>query len=72
MTTEVLKSGRSEFDKFVDEIRQAFEKCDKYLANREKTATEVNYRSTLCGANSMFVKLIINSKLIKFIVRTHY
>ena len=70
MTTEVLKNDRSEFDKFIDEMKQTFEKYDKYLANREKTATEVNYRSTLCGTNSMFVKLIINSKLIKFIVRT--
>ena len=66
----MLNNYRSEFDKFVDEIRQAFEKCDKYLANREKTATEVNYRSTLCGTNSMFVKLVVNLKLIKFIVRT--
>ena len=38
MTTEVLKNYRSEFDKFIDEMKQTFEKYDKYLANREKTA----------------------------------
>ena len=39
MTTEVLNNDRSEFNKFIDEMKQTFEKYDKYLANREKTAT---------------------------------
>ena len=62
MTTEVLKNDRSEFDKFIDEMKQTFEKYDKYLAivrkQRHELTTEVLYVA-LIHFNPMSVKLII-------------
>ena len=43
MTAEVLLSGRSEFDKFIDEMEHVFKKYDECLINRWKIAAEVLY-----------------------------
>ena len=49
MTAEVLLSGRSEFDKFIDEMEHVFKKYDECLINCWKIAAEVSGGSNLCN-----------------------
>ena len=60
MTAEVLLSGRSEFDKLIDEMEHVFKKYDECLINRWKIAAEVSGGSTLCCLNLLLIQSLLN------------